>query len=124
MLSLVPGSGDDDRGGHDGPGGVELGGEPASVLDQIVREGAQRMLAEALQADVEATIAAFAAERDEQGRRLVVRNGSHEPRRTRNAGTDSPAPERLQNPVGCADGRAKRSFKVRMTVGLVCLDAG
>jgi hypothetical protein len=32
------------------------------------------MLAEALQAEVDAYIAAFAAERDENGRRLVVRN--------------------------------------------------
>ena len=38
------------------------------------------MLAEALQAEVDAYIAAHAAERDENGRRLVVRNGSHQPR--------------------------------------------
>ena len=38
------------------------------------------MLAEALQAEVDAYIAAFAAERDENGRRLVVRNGSHQSR--------------------------------------------
>jgi transposase-like protein len=38
------------------------------------------MLAEALQAEVEAYIARFADERDENGRRLVVRNGSHQPR--------------------------------------------
>ena len=38
------------------------------------------MLAEALQAEVDAYIAAHAAERDENGRRLVVRNGSHRPR--------------------------------------------
>src|SRR5258707_789910 len=36
------------------------------------------MLAEALQAEVDAYIAAFAAERDENGRRLVVRNGCHQ----------------------------------------------
>ena len=35
---------------------------------------------QALQAEVDAYIAAFAAERDENGRRLVVRNGYHEPR--------------------------------------------
>jgi hypothetical protein len=35
------------------------------------------MLAEALQAEVEAYIARHAGERDEGGRRLVVRNGSH-----------------------------------------------
>ena len=38
------------------------------------------MLAEALQAEVDAYIARFAGERDEHGRRLVVRNGSHQPR--------------------------------------------
>ena len=38
------------------------------------------MLAEALQAEVDAYIAAFAAERDENGRRLVVRNGYHQSR--------------------------------------------
>ena len=38
------------------------------------------MLAEALQAEVDAYIADLAAERDENGRRLVVRNGCHQPR--------------------------------------------
>lgn len=52
----------------------------ASLIDQIVREGARKMLAAALQAEVEAYIAAFAGERDEAGRRLVVRNGYHAPR--------------------------------------------
>jgi putative transposase len=44
-------------------------------LDQIVREGARRMLAAALEAEVDDYLAAHAAERDEHGRRLVVRNG-------------------------------------------------
>jgi hypothetical protein len=43
------------------------------VIDQIVRAGARRMLAEALQAEVDA--AQFSDQRDEHGRRLVVRNG-------------------------------------------------
>jgi transposase-like protein len=38
------------------------------------------MLAEALQAEVDDYVARFSAERDENGRRLVVRNGSHRPR--------------------------------------------
>lgn len=38
------------------------------------------MLAEALQAEVDDYIARFATERDDNGRRLVVRNGSHQPR--------------------------------------------
>ncbi|HEV2917637.1 MAG TPA: IS256 family transposase [Actinomycetota bacterium] len=44
-------------------------------LDQLVREGARRMLAAALEAEVDDYLAAHAAERDERGRRLVVRNG-------------------------------------------------
>ncbi|MDA0638972.1 IS256 family transposase, partial [Nonomuraea sp. MCN248] len=52
----------------------------SSLIDQIVREGARKMLAAALQAEVNAYIAAFADERDDNGRRLVVRNGYHQPR--------------------------------------------
>jgi hypothetical protein len=48
----------------------------ASLIDEIVREGARRMLAEALQAEVAAYIGRLADELDERGRRLVVRNGS------------------------------------------------
>jgi transposase-like protein len=46
-----------------------------SLIDEIVRDGARRMLAAALEAEVAAYIAAHAGELDEQGRRLVVRNG-------------------------------------------------
>jgi len=52
----------------------------SSLIDQIVREGARRMLAEALRAEGDAYIAAFTDERDGYGRRLVVRNGYHQPR--------------------------------------------
>jgi putative transposase len=44
-------------------------------LDELAREGARRMLAAALEAEVDNYLAAHAAERDEGGRRLVVRNG-------------------------------------------------
>ena len=71
MLTVVPGDGSGHEGGKDGS---------PSLIDEIVREGARRMLAEALQAEVDAYIAAHAAERDENGRRLVVRNGYHQPR--------------------------------------------
>src|SRR5487761_1570894 len=56
-------------------------GEPSSVIDQIVRDGARQMLAAALQAEVAAYVDQFAGLRDENGRRLVVRNGTAEPRR-------------------------------------------
>jgi transposase-like protein len=71
MLTVVPGEGSSHEGGKDGP---------PSLIDEIVRKGARRMLAQALQAEVDAYIAAFAAERDEDGRRLVVRNGYHQAR--------------------------------------------
>jgi transposase-like protein len=51
-----------------------------SLIDEIVREGARRMLAAALEAEVNQYIAELAAETDEAGRRLVVRNGRHRPR--------------------------------------------
>ncbi|MCA1821324.1 MAG: IS256 family transposase [Pseudonocardia sp.] len=51
-----------------------------SLIDEILREGARRMLAQALQSEVDAYIDRFVGERDERGRRLVVRNGSHQPR--------------------------------------------
>jgi putative transposase len=52
----------------------------ASLLDEIVRDGARQMLAAALRAEVAAYIEAHADEVDEHGRRLVVRNGYHQPR--------------------------------------------
>ena len=51
-----------------------------SLIDEIVREGARRMLAEALQAEVAVYIERLAGELEEGGRQLVVRNGSHRPR--------------------------------------------
>jgi transposase-like protein len=51
-----------------------------SVLDEIVREAARQMLAVALQAEVSAYIDARAEEVDENGHRLVVRNGHHNER--------------------------------------------
>ncbi|MCX5231442.1 IS256 family transposase [Streptomyces sp. NBC_00233] len=54
--------------------------ETGSLIDEIVREGARRMLAAALEAEVDQCIAELAGQRDEAGRRLVVRNGRHRPR--------------------------------------------
>jgi transposase-like protein len=71
MLTVVP---------DDCPGQPGAAAGSSSLIDEIVREGARRMLAEALRAEVDAYNAAFAAERDENGRRLVVRNGYHQSR--------------------------------------------
>nr|BFE80388.1 hypothetical protein GCM10020093_029890 [Planobispora longispora] len=55
-LTVVPDLPSDD--GNPVPGS-------AALIDQLVREGARRMLAAALQAEVDAYISAFADERDE-----------------------------------------------------------
>lgn len=72
MLTVVPEpeSGDSDR---------PAAGSP-SLIDEIVREGARRMLAEALRAEVDAYVALYTDDRDDNGHRLVVRNGYHAPR--------------------------------------------
>ena len=49
--------------------------EARSALDEIVRQGAQRMLQIALEQEVAAYIEACQHLRDERGHRLVVRNG-------------------------------------------------
>jgi transposase-like protein len=46
-----------------------------SLIDEIVRDGARRMLAAALEAGVAAYIAVHSDQLDDSGRRLVVRNG-------------------------------------------------
>ena len=51
-----------------------------SLLDEVVRDGARQMLVAALEAEVDAYLAELAGERDERGRRLVVRNGHAQPR--------------------------------------------
>src|SRR6266568_1786530 len=60
--------------------------ELAMSLDELAREGARRMLAAALEAEVDAYITAFAALTDERGHRLVRRNG-HAPARQLATGT-------------------------------------
>src|SRR5262249_45987651 len=56
-------------------------GEVRSALDELAREGARRMLAEALDVEVEAYIERHRRGGDEQGRALVVRNGHARERR-------------------------------------------
>jgi putative transposase len=54
-------------------------------LDELVREGARRMLATALLAEVDGYIAAHVEERDDQGHAFVVRNGTARPRKVTTA---------------------------------------
>ncbi|MFI6360659.1 IS256 family transposase [Streptomyces sp. NPDC050743] len=81
-----------------------------SLLDEIVREGARRMLAAALEAEVNAHIAELADERDDKGRRLVVRNGHHQPRKVTTAAgvVEVKAPRVNDKRVDEATGERKR----------------
>ena len=61
---------------------VGEGNEEVRVsLDELAREGARRMIALELEAEVDEYVAAFADEVDEAGHRLVVRNGKARERR-------------------------------------------
>ena len=62
---------------HDADASNENGTAGGSLLDEIVRDGARAMLAAALAAEVAAYIDAYAGEVDQDGYRLVVRNGYH-----------------------------------------------
>ncbi|MFF9396156.1 IS256 family transposase [Streptomyces griseoluteus] len=82
----------------------------SSLIDEIVREGARRMLAAALEAEVKAYIAELANQRDETGRRLVVRNGYHQPRKVTTAAgvVEVKAPRVNDKRVDEATGERKR----------------
>src|SRR3954454_25097624 len=51
------------------------------TLDELAREGARRMIAAALEAEVDEYVASFVDEVDADGKRLVVRNGRARERR-------------------------------------------
>jgi transposase-like protein len=66
------------EGGKNGNGHNEEG--LAISLDELAREGARRMIAAALDVEVEDYVGRRAGERDEHGHALVVRNGAARPR--------------------------------------------
>ncbi len=80
---------------------VSLPRPGASVAEDpllaVLREGARRMLTQAIEAEVEAFLAAHAALVDEHGRRRLVRNG-HAPER------------RLQTGIGPLEVRRPKSL--------------
>lgn len=84
--------------------------QSGSLIDEIVREGARRMLAAALEAEVNQYIAELAAETDERGHRLVVRNGRHRPRTVATAaGTiEVTAPRVNDRRIDASTGERKR----------------
>jgi len=77
---------------HDESDPNATSGSPAtsSLLDKIVRDGARQMLAAALHAEVAAYVDQFVDEVDENGHRLVVRNGHHELREVTTAAGSVP----------------------------------
>jgi len=60
--------------------GEEVRAEMPVSLDELCRQGAQQMLAAAMEAEVADYVAGLASEVDADGHRLVRRNGRHEPR--------------------------------------------
>ncbi len=101
-------------------------------LDEIVREGARRMLAVALEAEVGEYVTAFADERDEKGRRLVTRNGHVEPRSMsstlwpRSPGSSATGPLRFDSALNlsgwhvCCSGRTTRRLSsLRLNPGFL-----
>jgi hypothetical protein len=82
----------------------------SSDLDEIAREGARRMLAQALEAEV-ADYIARNQECDEHGRALVVRNGKARPRKmTLGSGTIKVRAPRVDDRRETDDG-ARRRFR-------------
>jgi putative transposase len=70
----------------------------AVTLDDLAREGARRMIATALEAEVTDYVERFADERDDDGKRLVVRNGrARERKLTVGSGTVSVRAPRIND---------------------------
>lgn len=60
---------------------VKAMSETTMVLEELIREGARKMLQAALEAEIAEHIAKYARHKDETGKHLVVRNG-YQPERT------------------------------------------
>jgi transposase-like protein len=85
------------------------GTEGRSLLDEIAREGARRMLAAALEVEVAAYLHAHHDERDAEGHALVVRNGKGRTRKvTFGAGTIPVSAPRVNDRRIDCDGERRR----------------
>src|SRR5258708_1532432 len=91
-----------------------LVGEEGSMpltLDELAREGARRILVAALEREVAAYLEQHQGELDEQGHRLVVRNGKAQPRRvTLGAGTVQVQAPRGDKRRGDEEGQRRQRF--------------
>ena len=84
-------------------------GQELLLLDEIAREGARRMLIEALKAEANDYIERHRTERDEQGHALVVRNGRGRARKlTVGAGTVEVRAPRVDDRRRDGNGRRQR----------------
>ena len=84
-------------------------GREVSPLDELAREGARRMLAQALEAEVASYIEFHREDRDERGHALVVRNGKGRARKvTLGAGTVEVRAPRVNDRRVDADGGRQR----------------
>jgi transposase-like protein len=79
-----------------------------SLLDELARDGARQMLAAALLAEVAAYVEAHAGEVDENGHRLVVRNGFHDPREVATAAGAVPVRQPRVNDKRVDEGTGER----------------
>ena len=93
------------------PAAVDTPQEPVDALTDLLRQGARALIQEAVEAELETFLAAFADKRLEDGRRAVVRNG-HQPERTIQTGIG-------EVPVSVPKARDRSGSGVKFTSQLV-----
>src|SRR5512144_1035140 len=85
------------------------------TLDDLAREGACRMIAAALEAEVDEYVCSFIEEVDDEGKRLVVRNGRARERRvTVGSGTVPIRAPRVNDKRVDAETGERRRFSSRI----------
>ncbi len=93
------------------PAAVDNPQEPVDALTDLLRQGARALIQEAVEAELETFLAAFADKRLKDGRRAVVRNG-HQPERTIQTGIG-------EVPVSVPKARDRSGSGVKFTSQLV-----
>src|SRR5664280_2325145 len=85
------------------------------ALDDLAREGARRMIAAALRAEADEYVARYEEEIDEDGHRLVVRNGRARERRvTVGSGTIAVRAPRVHDKRADEESGERRRFSSRI----------
>lgn len=94
---------------------LEGNDEVVVTLDELAREGARRMIAAALEVEVDEYVASFVEEVDEDGKRLVVRNGRAKERGlTVGSGTMRLRAPRVNDKRVDADSGERKKFSSRI----------